>query len=112
MRLKRLAALAASFAVLLAAQPAQASKRCAKVRVTAASGEKIRATVRVERGRARCRVARKVARAILSGRARYHEGDSHADSYYIVGNWEGGISTGAWAATNQVTGAYIIGQIH
>src|SRR3954451_5696022 len=104
--------LVLAVALAVGAAPAEATKRCQNVKTTSKAGETIRAQVKVQRGKTSCTEARRVAIAILSGKARYHEGDSSATSYYIVsGGWRGGISTGAWAATNKKTNAYIIGQI-
>jgi hypothetical protein len=61
----------------------------------------MRATVRVLRGQIRCRKARRVARKLFSGKAKYHDecGFGYC-SYYALRidgrRWKGGISTGAW----------------
>lgn len=104
------AAVMAVGAALVVAQPAEA-RSCGATRGYDTSGTAVRATVVIKRGSARCKTARYVARRIITGRDPYHPGSASYDSYYIVGKWRGGISTGAWGATNQVTNAYIAGTI-
>src|SRR3954469_7461752 len=76
--------LVLAVALAVGAAPAEATKRCQNVKTTSKAGETIRAQVKVQRGKTSCIEARRVAVAILSRNARYHEGDSSATSYYIV----------------------------
>jgi hypothetical protein len=103
--------IAVAVLACVSASPASASKWCRGVHVTDKRGTTIEATVRVKRGPAKCRTARRVGRRILSERAPYHQGQSTTDSYYIVGPWHGSQHTGTWGATNQRNGAWVGGRI-
>ena len=94
-----------------ASQPARAAKSCGTVEGKTRDGTAWRATVHVKRGSAACRTARWVARKIVTGDARHHDGGFGYNSYYVVGPWRGGMSTGGWGATNQRSGAYIGGRV-
>jgi hypothetical protein len=104
-RLALCALVVISLVVTLGPRPeasalARAGNGCASVR---GSGpfDGMRATVRVIRGQIRCRKARRVARKLFSGKAKYHDecGFGYC-SYYTLRidgrQWRGGISTGAW----------------
>ena len=97
-------------AQLAATQSAEASRSCGTVRAST-DGHRVTATVRIERGRVGCAEARKVCRAIVTGRARYHDGGYSYNSYYVVGKWRGSMSTGGWGATKQGSRAFIDGQV-
>src|SRR4051794_3397724 len=86
---------------------ALASKRCGTV-----SHGKRAITVTVKRGHVTCREARRVAARLVSGKARYHQGASSADSWYELGHgWRGGLSTGYWGATKRHTRSYVLGKV-
>lgn len=103
MRPLRIAVLATVLATVIAG-PADA-RSCGVTKGYDKNGNAVRATVKIKRGSASCKTAKYVGRKIITGRAPYHQGTDSYQSYFIVGKWRGGISTGSWAATNQVTEA-------
>jgi hypothetical protein len=111
----KLALVIAVFACLLvpltATGPVQATKRCRDVSMSHTPTGFTHAQVIVKKGNVSCLVARRVARHIVAGRARYHDGGSAADSWYVYGDWKGSMSTGAWGATNSRTDVYLTGAV-
>lgn len=109
----------ATFVLALALAGAVSARRAESAAVTCANVGAVniktqrleRATVEIRSGAATCKQARAVATAFLSGRAKYHNGGYSYNSYQQFGYWRGGISTGAWGATNTRTHAYVGGQI-
>jgi hypothetical protein len=103
---------AALVAVWVAPNTAQATKHCAR-----AEGKRYSASVEVMKGHVSCKEARRVAAAVFSGRARYHDHGCGSptkpppcNSYFTVrSGWRGNYSTGGWRMTNRRRGAVIGG---
>jgi len=106
--------LAASIFVLMSlaavAPAAEGAKKCGKVKGSDGwSGQVV--TVRVQRGRVSCRVARRVARRFFSDAARFHQGPDFARSYWTVrGGWRGGRRMNGWVMRNKRRKARIGGR--
>src|SRR3954452_22174157 len=101
--------IATVVAVALALAPgnALASKSCGHV----STQWQARASVKVKRGHVSCREARRVARTLLNGKARYHDNGYTFNSYWTVRKgWRGQYHTGNWYMKNRRRHALIRGR--
>jgi hypothetical protein len=107
---KHLLAVVAAIAMLAAAAPAHAAKSCGSLRVSGPWGSGVHVTVRVMKGNVGCVEARRLARALFTGRGSYHNGGYGYNSWWILpGGWTGDGNTGGWMLINRSRNARIGG---